>query len=112
MEIIEKIDNEKVILSVDKEIYCHNAVLAATYKFTNYCYIHIATHTSADSDFYKISFTNKVLNMDLLSIVNQFCNELIDQQLRYNLAQTNNPIKALIIKKAFFPFEEYEQRNQ
>lgn len=103
MEIIEESENGKIVLKVDKSLYSQQAILTATYKFTDACYIHIM---SIDSNSYKVCFTPKNSANKLTSIVNEFCNELIDQQIRHNLSQSNNSIKALIIRKAFFPFQE------
>lgn len=104
MEIIEESENGKIVLKVDKSLYCQEAILTATYKFTDTCYIHI---TSMDSNNYEVYITPKNSETDVNSVINEFYNELIDQQIRYNLAQSNNSIKALIIKKAFFPFQEH-----
>ena len=102
MEIIKNLENGKLLLKVDKSIYHHEAILAAAYKFTDNCYIHI---DSMDSKYYGIYFSPKKDDMDLASKVNEFCNELIDQQIRYNLDNSNRSIKELIVKRAFFPFQ-------
>jgi His-Xaa-Ser system protein HxsD len=103
MEIIEELENGKIVLKVDKSLYCQEAILNTTYKFTDTCYIHIA---SMDLNNYGVYVTPKNSATDVKSVMNEFLNELIDQQIRHNLAQSNNSIKELIIKKAFFPFQE------
>ena len=103
MEIIEELENGKIVLKVDKSLYCQEAILAATYKFTDTYYIHV---TSVDSNNYGVYVTPKNSENDAKSVINEFCNELIDQQIRHTLEQSNNSIKALIIKKAFFPFQK------
>jgi His-Xaa-Ser system protein HxsD len=103
MDIIEELGNGKTGLKVDKSLYCQEAILTTTYKFTDSCYIHVL---SFDSNNYGIYLTPKNSKTDVKSLINEFLNELIDQQIRYNLAQSNNSIKELIIKKAFFPFQE------
>jgi len=103
MELIQKLENGQILLRVGKDIYNHEAILSTTYKFTDNCYIQIA---SLDSDHYGVYFSLKNPDIDLYSQVNDFCNELIDQQLRYNLHKSNKSIKELVIKKAFFPFQD------
>lgn len=103
MEIIEELENGKIVLKVDKALYCQETVLTATYKFTDTYYIHV---TSFDSNNYGVYLAPKNLEIKVKSVINEFWNELIDQQIRHNLAQSNNSIKELIIKKAFFPFQE------
>lgn len=101
MEIIQKFEDGRLLLRVDKNIYQHETILSTAYKFTDNCYIHI---DSIDSNYYGVYFTPKLPNVDLTSQINAFCNELIDQQIRFNLDKTNKSIKELIIRKAFFPF--------
>ena len=103
MELIEELESGKIGLKVDKSLYCQEAILTATYKFTDTCYIHIA---SMDLNNCGVYITPKNSATDVKSVMNEFLNELIDQQIRHNLAQSNNSIKELIIKKAFFPFQE------
>lgn len=103
MEIIEELENGKIVLKVDKSLYCQEAILTATYKFTDTCYMHVM---SVDSNNYGVYITPKNTETDVKLVINEFYNELIDQQIRHNLVQSNNSIKALIIKKAFFPFQE------
>jgi His-Xaa-Ser system protein HxsD len=105
MELIQKLENGQILLRVNKKIYNHEAILSTAYKFTDNCYVHIAF---IDSNYYGVYFTSKSSNIDLASQVNDFCNELIDQQLRYNLDKSNKSIKEMIIKKAFFPFQDNE----
>lgn len=102
MEILETNADGKILLRVDKSLYNHESILKATYKFTNNCFIHI---TLLDTQNYGIYFTAKKPEVDLLAQVNEFSNELIDQELRYSLEESNKSIKELIIKKAFFPFQ-------
>ncbi len=105
MEIIQKLKNGQLVLRVEKSIYNHEAILSTAYKYTDKCYLYI---TSLDSDYYGVYFKAKDSNIDLIAQINDFCNELIDQQLRHNLEESNKSIKELIVKKAFFPFEGHE----
>lgn len=102
---IEKFENDKILLRADKSIYHYDSILKASYKFTNNCFIHIA---SLDPQIYGIYFTSKKSDVNLLAEVNEFCNELIDQEIRYSLEQSNKSTKELIVKKAFFPFQNNE----
>ena len=99
---MQKLEDGRLLLRVDKNIYQHDAIFSAAYKFTDNCYIHT---DSLDSNYYGVYFTLKYSDADLASQVNAFCNELIDQQIRLNLDSQNRSIKELIIKKAFFPFQ-------
>lgn len=105
MELLHKLEDGRLLLQVEKAIYHHDAILCAAYKYTGDCYINV---TSIDSNYYGVYFTPKQSNADLISRINDFCNELIDQQIRHNLDRSNSAIKELIIHKAFFPFQDHE----
>lgn len=105
MENIENLENGKILLRVYKSLHHYEAILKASYRFTENCFIHI---TSLDTQNYGIYFTAKKPEVDLLAQANEFSNELIDQELRYSLEESNRSIKELIIKKAFFPFQNNE----
>lgn len=105
MNQIEKLEDDQTFLRVEKHLYDHEAILSAAHKFTDLCYIHI---TSINADYFGIFFSLKNSNADLNTCIKEFCNELIDQQIRHNLEKSNKSIKELIIKKAFFPFQESE----
>jgi His-Xaa-Ser system protein HxsD len=105
IEPIEKLEGDRLLLRVNKAIYSHEALLAAGYKFNGTCYIHV---DALDSDYYGVFFTAKDTGIDLFFQVNNFCNELMDQQIRFNLNKSNRSIKELIVRKAFFPFENNE----
>lgn len=102
IELIQKLEDGRLLLRVDKNIYQHDAILSAAYKFTDTCYINV---DSLDSNYYGVYFTVKHPDDNLTSQVNAYCNELIDQQIRCNLDNQNRSVKELIIKKAFFPFQ-------
>ncbi|MEK6690996.1 MAG: His-Xaa-Ser system protein HxsD [Nitrospirota bacterium] len=106
MKIIEKLEDGKLLLRVEKSIYRHDAILSSAYKFTDDCYIHV---DSIDSNYYGVYFAPKDSTVDLISLVNNFCNELIDEQIRFSLDISNKSIKELIIRKAFFPFQDHEE---
>ncbi|MEW6614811.1 MAG: His-Xaa-Ser system protein HxsD [Thermodesulfobacteriota bacterium] len=103
MEMMKELESGKLLLKVNKNLYKSKEVIfSAAYKFTDNCYIQI---DSIDPDYYGVFFQVKKSDIDLISEVNEFCNELIDQQIRYDLNNSNSSIKELIIKKAFSPFQ-------
>lgn len=102
---IQELDNGRILLKVDKAVYDREAVVATAYKLTDTCFIHV---DSAHPGHYAVYFSAKQLGIDLISQVDSFCNELIDQQLRQDLGKSNKSIKEMIVKKAFFPFQNNE----
>lgn len=105
MELLQKLEDGRLLLQVEKSIYHHDAIISAAYKYTDGCYIHV---DSIDSHYYGVYFSPRQSKVDLISQINDFCNELIDQQIRHNLDNSNRSIKELITRKAFFPFPDHE----
>ena len=100
-ETIKHIDGNRLLLEIDKTIYNAEAVLNASCKFTDRCYIH---QEPASENIINVYFQEKENNsMALDKIANEFCNELIDQQIRINVEKEYGSIRDMIVKKAFSP---------
>jgi len=100
--IIETIENNKLFIKIDKEIYDKVTVLKTSYIFQDQCFLHIE---SLSNSAYGVIITRKSRDVDLKLIAQQFCNELIDQQLRLENEQMYGDIRKAIIKQAFNPVE-------
>ena len=97
---MNKESNNIIVFKVKKELYSKDAILETGYKFTNNYYFEIE---SQDKN-YLIKLRPKITYIDTKNIKEDFLNELIDQQLRFDLNQKNHLLREMIIKKAFFPF--------
>ena len=93
------LENERFQVVVDMSLYAKESLVAACYKFTNRFYIH--QQTSGNNII--VVFESKEGNAVSEPIVKQFCNELIDQQVRYNTNQQFGHIRDLIVEEAFKP---------
>ena len=96
---INAIDNDKFQIVVDLSLYAKESLVAACYKFTDRFYIY--QHTMGDN--VEVVFESKEGNTVTDSVVKQFCNELIDQQVRFNTNQQFGHIRDLIVEEAFKP---------
>lgn len=96
---ITELEKEKFQVVVDMALYAKEAVVAACYKFTDCFYIHQQT----DSNVVKVVFESKDSNIVSEEKIKQFCNELIDQQVRYNTNLQFGHIRDLIVEEAFKP---------
>ena len=96
---ITEIDNDKFQVVVDMALYAKEAIVAACYKFTDRFFVH--QHTEGDS--VCVVFESKEGNAVSEETVKRFCNELIDQQVRYNTNQQFGHIRDLIVEEAFKP---------
>lgn len=86
-------------VNVDMALYAKESLAAACYKFTDRFYVHQQT----DGENIIVVFESKDGNTVTEVIVKQFCNELIDQQVRFNTNQQFGHIRDLIVEEAFRP---------
>ena len=96
---VTELENDKFQVIVNMALYAKETLAAACYKFTDRFYI----HQQADGENIVIVFESKDGNTITEEIVKQFCNELIDQQVRFNTNQQFGHIRDLIVEEAFKP---------
>lgn len=96
---ITNLENNKFQVNVDLALYAKESITAACYKYTDRFYIHQQT----DGETVVVTFESKDGNVVSRITVKEFCNELIDQQVRYNTNQQFGHIRDLIVEEAFKP---------
>ena len=96
---IAELENSMFQVKVDMALYAKEALVAACYKFTGRFFVHQQT----EGDVVKVLFESKDGNVVTAEVVKQFCNELIDQQVRFNTNQQFGHIRDLIVEEAFKP---------
>ena len=96
---VAELEKEKFQVVVDMALYAKESVVAACYKFTDHFYIYQQTN----DNHINVVFESKDGNIISEENVKQFCNELIDQQVRYNTNQQFGHIRDLIVEEAFKP---------
>lgn len=99
---VVELDNNKFQVIVDLALYSKDVITTAIYKFSHLFYIHQQTDKS-NSDFVIVTFESKDDNAITVDIPKQFCNELIDQQLRHNVNAQFGHIRDMIVEEAFKP---------
>lgn len=91
-------------ITVYTSIYSIDAINAATYCFL--CNYHIIVNPVADNkNAVVVIFEAKNLERDIQVDLKDFCNTLIDQQVRVQLDLTNGKIRDLIVAHAFSPID-------
>ena len=96
---VTELDNDKFQVVVDMAIYAKESLVAACYKFTDRFYVHQQTSGNNVIAVFEAKDGNAISGI----VVKQFCNELIDQQVRYNTNQQFGHIRDLIVEEAFKP---------
>jgi len=98
-DIVKKVDDSKILLSVNNKIYDDKAIIESAYRYSDVCFIYI---NKIRDEYSELTFTMKEnINKSLEIIVKDFCNELIDQQLRIQTEKEYKVIREEIVKKAF-----------
>lgn len=93
---------DKFQISVDTSLYAKEVITAAIYKFSHLFYIHQQTDT-CNQTIVNVCFESKENSKVTEDIPKQFCNELIDQQIRYNTNAKFGHIRDMIAQEAFKP---------
>ncbi len=96
------LENDKFQVSVDLSLYTKDVITAAIYKFSHLFYIHQMTDIG-NPNFINVIFESKEDKIVTDDIPKQFCNELIDQQLRHNVNAQFGHIRDMIVEEAFKP---------
>jgi His-Xaa-Ser system protein HxsD len=104
------VDGEKLLLKLSKQFYEKPAVMAAAYKFTNKCIIFIEPLEQGYVGVWFQAKNNE--NSDMIpDLVNDFCNEVLDQQVRLDLEKRFGTLRETIVRHAFQPVESISKRK-
>ena len=93
---------EFISVTIDVSVYDKAAVFKSAYWFTDTCYLFVKRDKS--SQFFIIEFRVKdgAQANTLEGLVREFCNRLVDQQVRETVADETGEIRDALVKKAFF----------
>lgn len=99
---IVELEKNKFQVVVDMTLYAKETLVATCYKFTGRYYV----YQISDGNFVRVILESKDSNIISEDNVKQFCNELIDQQVRYNTNKQFGHIRDLIVEEAFKPVNQ------
>ncbi len=99
---IVEFDKDKFQVDIDLTFYDKDVVVATIYKFSHLFYIHQQIDTN-NPNITNLVFESKEGNAVAPNVPKQFCNDLIDQQLRYNVNKQFGHIRDMIVEEAFKP---------
>lgn len=99
---IVELAGKRFQVSIDTSLYAKEVITAAVYKFSSLFYIHQQTDVN-NNTFVNVIFESKDNNTIIGDAPKQFCNELIDQQIRYNINAQFGHIRDMIVQEAFKP---------
>jgi His-Xaa-Ser system protein HxsD len=103
-EIVSRLDGNRLSILLHGEFYEKEAVRLAAYKFTGKYTILIRP---ADDWEIEVLFEPQPgIDIDLEIIAKEFCNEVLDQQVRLDLEKRYGHVRELIVRQAFAPIKD------
>ena len=100
--IVRKCSDNSFILGIDQRLYSKEATMAAAYKFSDRFNILMKT-SIADPNYIDVIFESKDINNSNMEMINDFANELLEQQIRQEVEKRFGNLRDEIVKAAFHP---------
>lgn len=102
--IVHEDEEGRFFIKLSKKFYEKDAIFFAANTFTDRCTIYI---NPVDNDCVGVTFKEKVgLSIDLQNIIDEFCNCVLDRQVRLDLEKKYGNIRDLIVEHAFKPISD------
>ena len=96
---IEQLEEDNASMIVDLNVYPLDILFRTCYEFTDRCYLFLIPDKEVSK--VRIRFSKKTTIGDLSKLIGEFCNNLIDQRLRRDIAAETRSIRELIVAQAF-----------
>ena len=91
-----------ISVTIDTAVYDRNAVFRTAYWYTDICYLFIAKGDEPGILLVEFRSKNSEQESLLERLARDFCNRLVDQQVREIVAAETGNIRDALIEKAFF----------
>jgi radical SAM pair-associated protein len=96
---INELSDGALSILVDTRIYSLEVLFRTCYVFTDRSYLFL--EPSNDPEIINVRFSSKNADCVLSETAAEFCNELVSQRVRLNIANETRPIRELIVAQAF-----------
>jgi His-Xaa-Ser system protein HxsD len=88
---------------VDTAVYNKTAIFKTAYWYTERCYLFLSKPDDLPGSIrLELRPKKKLTRDELIVLCREFCNSLIDQQVRQDVIAETGPIRDSLLKKAFF----------
>lgn len=94
---LQRLNDETVLLAVDETVYGLEAIFKTCYLFTDRCYLFLSR---LPASCIAVQIKAKQGGVPLDQVAGEFCNELINQRIRVDIARETGRIRELIVAKA------------
>jgi len=99
---VVELGRDKFRIAIDTSLYAKEAITAVAYKYSVTFYIYQETDAER-ANIVNVTFESKDGNTVTETTPKEFCNELIDQQLRFDTVAKFGKIRDMIVEEAFKP---------
>ncbi len=96
---IHEVSDNTLHVRVNTSVYPLEVIFRVCYVFTDRCYLFL--FTDDDNRIVDVQFTRKHSDCNVATIAGEFSNELINQRVRWDIANETRPIRELIVAQAF-----------
>ena len=111
-DIFTKIEVGKIFISLDKKYYEKEAIFAAAHKFTDRFGVLIEPlNDKAIGIYFQVKNGVGIDEKGLNDAAVDFCNEVLDQQVRLDIDAKYGVIREMIVRQAFSPVSLSELSN-
>ena len=101
-ELIWATDGRRVSFTLDEDLYPRDAILGAAYLFVDRCFIFLARPGDKQVEV-RLKLKSGAPDPDALeALAGEFGNALLDQLLRFRIAETTGRIREYYMARAFF----------
>jgi His-Xaa-Ser system protein HxsD len=97
--------DKRFMVAVNTELYDKEAIVASAYKYSGRFYIY-QNVSEIDPKIVEVLFESKENSAITETDVKEFCNDLIDQQIRIHTTRQFGHIRDLIVEEAFKPVKK------
>lgn len=99
------LEDKRFMVAVNTELYDKEAIVASAYKYSGRFYIY-QNESESDPKIVDVFFESKENSAVTEADVKDFCNDLIDQQIRIHTTRQFGHIRDLIVEEAFKPVKK------
>lgn len=101
-DFVVRIEHNKVQVLIDLSLYQKEVILSTIYRVSDFFYVHQQLDPQ-NSKVVIVTFESKDGKIVSSDIAKQFCNNLVDEQVRYNTNLQFGHIRDMIVEEAFKP---------
>lgn len=101
-ELTYATDGRRVSFTLDEELYARDAILGAAYLFVDRCFVFLARPADKQVEV-RLKLKNEAAGSDEReALAGEFANALLDQVVRFRVAETTGRIREYYMARAFF----------